>query len=426
MTESQPSVTSKPKRDILSGELAGQVLGPGLVVLPGQGNSLAIETDAGVVVLDASSNRHVEGMIATLREHTDAPVHAIVYSHGHNGYNAAVPLWQSHNESRGEAPPRLVAHENVLIRYARYRETVELQVRMATMQFPTGKPLPLAARAKGFALHDPVETFSDHMTLVEGSRRVELIWAPSETDDALAVWLPDDGLLCGGAATPGFTIPNIGTPLRSQRLTVRWADTLDRLAALGATQLMTEFGPLVSGDDVNHQLSSTAEALRWLRDEVVRRLNLGMSEGEILADMTYPPHLFNQPWMKPTYGAPDYIVRDIYREENGWWDRNPTTLHPAAPVDAAAAIRSAIVDKQAVLQRVRELAEAGETQLALHTVDLLALGDGDEPEAVEARALKAELCRARASEIRPFVSKSCYRSSANLIESGNASWTAFS
>ena len=35
-------------------------------------------------------------------------------------------------------------------------------------------------------------------------------------------------------------------------------------------------------------------------------------------------------------GDPSYIVRDIYRSENGWWDRNPTSLHPAAP-DAAAA-----------------------------------------------------------------------------------------
>ena len=33
--------------DILVGELAGQTLGEGLVVLPGQGNSLAIETDDG-------------------------------------------------------------------------------------------------------------------------------------------------------------------------------------------------------------------------------------------------------------------------------------------------------------------------------------------------------------------------------------------
>lgn len=408
---------------ILSGELAGQVFGDGLVVLPGQGNSLAAETDAGVVVLDASGYRHAEGMIATLREHTDSPVHAIVYSHGHHGYNAAVDVWQRHNDERGDPPPRLVAHENVLHRYARYRETEQLQLRMMSVQFPAREPVPLDVLATGLRLHDPTETFADHMTLVDGARRIELIWAPSEVDDAIALWFPDDGLLCGGAATPGFTIPNIGTPLRTQRFTIRWAETLEHLAELGATRLMTEFGPMIEGDDIRVQLLATGDALRWLRAEVVRRMNLGMDEAEILDDMSYPDDLFDQPWMRPTYGAPDYIVRDLYREENGWWDRNPTTLHPAPKAEAAEAVLSGIADPQAVLDRARELADGGDTQLALHVIDLLALAPGDDPIVVDARALKAELCRTRAKEIDPFVSKSCYRSSAGLLDDGHTSWT---
>lgn len=423
MTE-QTERTSRDKgMGILSGELAGQVIGTGLVVLPGQGNSLAAVTDAGVVVLDASGYRHADGMIATLREHSEAPVHAIVYSHGHIGYNAAVDVWRRHNEERGDPAPRLVAHENVLRRYARYRETEQLQLRMASMQFPAREPVPLAVLAAGLQMHDPTETFAERMTVVEGSRRVELIWAPSEVDDALVVWFPDDGLLCGGAATPGFTIPNIGTPLRTQRFTIRWAETLERLAELGAIRLMTEFGPMIEGDDIRVQLLATADALRWLRDEVVRRMNSGMDEAEIVADMTYPDDMFDQPWMRPTYGAPDYIVRDLYREENGWWDRNPTTLHPAPPADAAAAVFSAIENPRAVIDRARAFARAGDTQLALHVVDLLALSSGAEPEVVEARALKAEFCRTRAKEVEPFVSKSCYRSSAGLLDRGETSWT---
>lgn len=409
--------------DILIGELSGQEIGAGLWVLPGQGNSLAVETDAGVVVLDASGDRHVDGMITALRERTDAPVHAIVYSHGHHGYNAAVDRWQAHNEERGDAPARLVGHENILTRHARYRETEGLQLRMAGVQFPAKRPVPTDLLRPGLRLHDPTETFSDHMVVVEGSRRVEVVWAPSEVDDALAMWLPDDGLLCGGAATPGFTIPNIGTPLRTQRFTIRRAETLDRLAALEPARLMTEFGPMVEGDDIATQLGATAEALRWLRAEVVRRMNEGMGEWEILADMTYPAELFDQPWMRPLYGAPDYIVRDLYREENGWWDRNPTTLHPVAPAEAAAAVLSA-VDPATVIARARELADAGDEQLALHVIDLVALAPGDDALVVEARTLKAELCRARAKAVEPFVSKSCYRSSAWLLEQGTTSWTA--
>ena len=422
MTDAGITEPSKKKGGVLAGELAGQTLTDGIHVLPGQGNTLAIETDAGIVLVDASGYSHVDAMIAALREHTDSPVHAIVYSHGHHGYNAAVDRWQQHNADRGDAPARLIGHELVVKRTARYRETAELQTRMLAIQFNSRRNVPLETLGQGLALHDLTETFSDTMTVVSGSRRVEVIWAPSEVDDALVVWLPDDGMLFGGAATPGFTIPNIGTPLRTQRFTIRWAETLERLAELGATKLVTEFGPLIEGDAINEQLLATASALRWLRDEVVQRMNAGMSEHEILADMTYPPEMFDKPWMRPTYGAPDYIVRDLYREENGWWDRNPTTLHPAPPAEAAAAVRSA-VDPATVLARARELAAAGDTQLALHVIDLLALDSGDAPELVEARALKAELCNTRATEVEPYVSRSCYRSTARLLDNGHTSWT---
>ncbi|MDH3707651.1 MAG: alkyl sulfatase [Acidimicrobiia bacterium] len=412
-----------PKGDVLTGALAGQTIGDGLVVLPGQGNSLAAVTDAGVVVLDVSGHRHAKPMLTTLRQHTDAPVHAMVFSHGHLGYNSAVDAWDRHNEGRGDPPARRVAHANLLARNTRYRETQELQARLASMQFPTG--LPVETLQRGLTIHDPTETFDDHLVLVEGARRVELLWAPSEVDDALAVWLPDDGLLCGGAATPGPSIPNIGTPLRTQRFTVRWADTLDRLDQLGADRLLTEFGPLVEGTDTVHrQLSLTSEALRWLRQEVVDRLNRGMGEGEILADMTYPPELFDHPWMRPVYGDPDYIVRDLYREENGWWDRNPTSLHPVPPAEAAAAVCSAITDPAAVLARAAELAEAGQTQHALHVIDLLALASGDDEHVVAARTLKAQLCRTRAGQVPSFVSQSLFHTSAARLDDGDLSWTA--
>ena len=408
----------------LKGQLAGATIRPGFHVLPGQGNALATETDAGVVLVDASPVRRAPAMIETLRAATDAPLHAICYSHGHAGYNASVPVWQAHNDERGEPAPRLIAHANVPKRYRRYRETLGLQTRMAAVQFPGREGVRLDQIEPTFALYDPTETFEDSMTVVEGSRPVEAIWVPSEVDDSIALWFPEEGLLYGGAATPGDTIPNIGTPLRTQRFTIRWADSLDRMLALDPEVLVTEFGPVI--DDpvaIRERLGKTAEALRWLRDQVVERMNRGMNEREILADMAYPDALFSQQWMLPTYGCPDYIVRDLYREENGWWDRNPTTLHPAPPDEAAAAVLSAIADPRTVLDRARELAEAGETQLALHVIDVIALAPGDDPLLVEARALKADLCRTRASEIRPYVSKACLRSSARILDSGSASWT---
>ena len=266
----------------------------------------------------------------------------------------------------------------------------------------------------------PTETFERSLTLGSGERRIELLWAPSETDDAIAVWVPRHQLLYGGAALID-SIPNVGTPFRTMRDAVRWADTLERLAALNAEVGVREFGPTIEGAEaVRHVLTHTAKALRWLRAEVVARMNAGMGEREVLADMQYPEALFGVDWMKPTYGDPSYIVRDIYRSENGWWDRNPTTLHPADPLAVGQALAAAITDKQAVIDQATALAARGEQQLALHVIDLLATAQGDEPLLQTARSLKAQWLRERAKQVRSYVSRSLFQVCADRIENGEA------
>jgi alkyl sulfatase BDS1-like metallo-beta-lactamase superfamily hydrolase len=417
-----PSSTSQDV--VLQGELAGSQIGSGLWILPGQGNALAARTDEGLILIDAGNRNVQPAMERYLRAQTQDRVSAIVYTHGHQQYNASIPLWLEHNASREEPPPRLIAHENILARYKRYRETAELQARAWKVQFPSREERPLADYLSDVEgdNHDPSETFSDQMVVVGGSRPVELHWAPSETDDCLAAWFPEDGLLYGGPAVQGDTIPNIGTPLRTQRFTIRWAETLEHLAQLGADKLVTEFGPLIEGaEPIRERLTGMAEALRWLRTEVVARMNRGMNEEETVADLHYPEAIFQKPWMTPSYGSPDYIARDLYREENGWWDRNPTHLHPATPTAARDAILSAI-DPSAVLARARELQAAGDTQLALHVIDLVALASGNQGAVGEAKALKARLCSQRAREVAPYVSKALFWSSASLLKEGHDSW----
>ena len=406
--------------DVLKGAEGLRELNDHVLILPAQGNALAVRTDNGVVLVDSGPGRGAtKRMIEALRGWTDDPVHAICYSHGHVGYNDGVRDWMAHAEQRGEPKPQLIGQENVVRRYNRYRETAGLQGTLNSIQFPQYKLLPA-----GEALVNPTVTFRERMVLA-GSPRIELLWAPSETDDVISLWLPEDGILYAGAAFPGTTIANVGTPLRSLRLTIRWAETLEKLADLGATTLIQEFGRVVeSAEKVRHRLLTTAQALRWIRREVVERMNRGMTDVEIIHDIDYPPELFDHNFMRERYGARDYIVRDIYREENGWWvDRNATSLHPAHPDDAAAAVLSAITDRKAVLDRARALADEGKLQLALHVVDMLAMAPGEDADQIEARQLKADLCRRRAEEVAPYVSKALYASTAMLLEGGRRRWS---
>ena len=395
-----------------------EAVGDGVYIVRGQGNSFAAETDHGLVVVDAGPGGAVtQGMIESLRDLSDAPLHALCYSHGHGGYNAGVDQWIDHARERGDPAPRLVAHRNLPRRYARYRATQSLQNRINEVQFRR-KPGSMDANPR--LLHDPTELFDERLVIGE-RRRVELLWGPSETDDAIAVWCPQQRLLYGGP-TLIDSIPNVGTPLRTLRDPVRWAATLERLAALGPERAVREFGPMIDGaDEVQRVLLHTAGALRWLHAEVVRLLNQGLGEREILATIRYPEEWFGVPWMKPSYGDPSFIVRDIYRSENGWWDRNPTSLHPAPPAEVAAALAEAIADKAAVIAQARKLEAAGRLQLALHVIDLLALAAGGAPEIAAARQLKADWLRRRADQVPSYVSKSLYLASADAVECGDPS-----
>jgi alkyl sulfatase BDS1-like metallo-beta-lactamase superfamily hydrolase len=227
------------------------------------------------------------------------------------------------------------------------------------------------------------------------------------------VWLPGERVLYGSAAVVG-ALPNVGTPMRTLRDPVRWAETLDRLLALEPEIVIPEFGRITRDRDVVRQwFTAAASALRFLRRETVERMNRGMTIGEILHDIKYPEGMFDAWWVREVYGHRDYIIRDIYRSENGWWeDRNPTSLHPAHPAAAAAAIASAITDKRAVLDRAAQLRDAGKFQEALHVVDLLALAAGEEPELSEARRMKRELCGLLAERNPSYISQSIYLAAA--------------
>lgn len=389
---------------------------PGVWILPGNGNAFAVEGDEGVVLMDSGpGHKATKKMIESLRSATDKPVQFICYSHGHIGYNFGVNDWIEHNRSRGEAIPTLVAHENCRVRYARYRETLELQQILLAMQMGGNRKV-------NYTMVDPDLTFDTRIVLPLKGRRVELLWLPSETDDAIALWLPEERLLYTGPAFPGVFIPNIGTPLRTQRYTIRWAESCEQMAALNPAILVQEFGPVIDdSEEIQRRLTDTAKHLRWFRGEVVSRMNMGMNEREILDDMTYPEVFDSLDYMKPTYGAPEYIVRDLYREENGWWDRNPTTLHPATLADAGDAVLSAI-DPSAVIQRAEQLRDQGKVQLAMHVIDLLVYAGTATDEVLQARRLKAELCRLRSEEVKPYPSKGLYRASATRLEQGKTDW----
>lgn len=109
-----PDDIQRDANTVLKGAEGVRELNPDVLILPAQGNSLAIRTDRGIVMMDSGPGRGTtDRMIAALREWSNDPVRAICYSHGHMGYNDGMAKWLQHAADRGDPAPDLIAQENV-------------------------------------------------------------------------------------------------------------------------------------------------------------------------------------------------------------------------------------------------------------------------------------------------------------------------
>ncbi len=109
----------------------------------------------------------------------------------------------------------------------------------------------------------PTDTFGESMTIDLGNRRVELHHlGRGHTSGDLVVWLPDEGICFAGDLVEAQAAPYMGDSHPGEWSTT----TLDRVAALGATQLVGGRGPVVRGGDVATAIDDTRAFVRATLD----------------------------------------------------------------------------------------------------------------------------------------------------------------
>lgn len=380
------------------------------LLVTGHGNVGYAYNDEGVVMIDTGTPQIFgDHAIRELRRFTQAPIRIVIYTHGHidHAFNLAPVLADA--EARGQPRPQVVAHRRTLARFARYQRLRDHTTYINRVNF--GTP-PDTVIVPEFCYPDTL--IEAGVSLRMGDMTLELHTGVGETDDAVWVWIPERRLLFAGDFLL-WCFPNIGNPFKVQRSAEGWALALEEMAALNPAAAGPGHGPPVVGEvTVEEMLLETARALRVLHDEVVRRLNAAQTFEQILAEVDLPSDLKAKPYLAPIYGSPIYTVHAIIREYAGWYDYNPSHLHPARTHEIAAEVLSLAGGARALLARARELRD-GAPQLALHLVDFAIDGSGEETHA-EALALKAELLEVRAQEMESFISFNILNVGAQMIQ----------
>ena len=377
---------------------------PDIINVGGFGNSGVVITEEGVVVVDAGIGSGTgRRIIRAIRERTEAPVHTIIYTHGHfdHAYNVG-PLFED-AKAKGHPRPRVIAHQAVLKRFERYKKLFGHHEHINRIEYDIAKEVEVLPPE----FYYPDLTYADAMMFKLGGLTFELYHAMGETDDATWVWIPERKAAIVGDLIV-WSCPNIGNPLKVQRYELEWAEALERIAGKTPEILLPGHGPVVRGKLVQEICLNTAKFLRHMHDEVIRLLNEGCWIEEILERVSLPQDLANKPYLAPIYGCPTFIIHGIQRRYAGWFSGNPTNLFPSKSAEIATEVVR-VGGAEKLLERSRELRKQGKVQLALHLADFVIEGTQDNQSCKEALLLKAELLEAKASAERSYIARNILR-----------------
>jgi alkyl sulfatase BDS1-like metallo-beta-lactamase superfamily hydrolase len=406
--------------ETVSGEL--KEVADGIYLLPGFGNTTLIVGEGEAAVVDPGLFQNGPRVVAALRSLTDVPVRYVIYTHGHYDHAFGTPALLEDAAERGHAAPTIVGHVNVARRFARYRKTAGHLAETYSMQFASwtragvlgGKDGGDVVRKARYV--PPDLEYEDRVTLGLGGLALHCRHGLGETDDHTWVWVPERRTIVGGDFIVS-SIPNAGTPFRVQRYVIEWAEALEEMAGLEPDAVVSGHGGIFRGAKALEMLKVTATALRWLEDEVVRRLNAGQWYEEILQGIDLPEELAKNPYLQSIYGCPAFAVHSILRRYTGWYDGNPSHLFPSPSAEVAREVLELSGGSAPVLARARELAakeQREDLQRALHLLDFVIQGDPER--ALEARSFNAELLEARAEHEPSFIARNILSSAAVLAK----------
>ncbi len=349
-------------------------------------NIIVFETSEGLLMVDSGTKEAADVSMAEIRKVTSAPLHTVVYTHGHLDHAFGLKPWLEAGEK-----PRVIAQENMIARFNTYRKTGRMNGHINEVQFGIDAGLvSWPTEMDDFVWPDL--TYRNSLTLSIGGERFEIFAAKGETDDASWVWAPERSIVCSGDLWEGM-LPNCGNPQKVQRYPEGWADALEAIASVGADMLLPGHGqPIEGANEIRECCLNTATALRAIVKTTLAGLNKGMKHEEILAQIEIPAELRKHSYLDPLYDRPEFIARNVIRMYGGWWDGFSASLMAAPMATRAKEVANLAGGAKVLIERAGKV-NATDPALACQLAEWAALA---EPENREAQQCVIDIFKARA------------------------------
>ena len=362
----------------------------------GYSNFGFIETDNGIIAVDAGwFPTPTANAYALLREQTDKPIVAVIYTHLHmdhyGGIQAILP-----GENAGDIPIYGPADWQATIGMAQ-SVTHKATLRRAFLQM--GIPIPEGLEGtvgNGIGPSPRLETFDSlsYAPTIEVSERIaitidgvdlELFPAEGDVPEHLWVWLPEDRILFSGDAPPHGVFPavetarfEIGRDPNKMMASVQKTIDLDPLAIVpGHSSIISDHS------EIRELMTLTRDAIQFLIDQVDRFYLTNRSVDDLLNTVDLPPSVANHPQLQPYYHRWEWMMQQRFIKRAGFIDDWMDYMSHNA-YDEAARLIPALGGRDQVLE-LAEVNVSTDPQWAARLATYLILTDEGDEQAKQVR-----------------------------------------
>lgn len=353
-------------------------------------NMNVVEAPDGLIIYDTGDNsKDATEFYELLRQESDKPIIAIIYSHEHYVFGAKAII--EAEAKRGNRNIQIIGHPDTNRSIATTGGVVAAQpevggIMMARTSEQFNAYLPKDGDTAGFkntiipapSGFVPVTVApKDGETINVGG--LDLVFYTdginTDTNAQLLVYIPGKEIVLNNIAWGWF--PNIysarGGRYRDPNL---WIHAIKKIEDLEPEILLTTHATPVKGKDkINERLVDYRDALSFTLDQTLKGIALGQGPDELSYYVELPQYLKEAPILIQNYGALSIMPPRIYTAIFGQYDRNAAHLTKLHPKDEAGLMIEAMGGEAAVMEKTQKAYDNGDYIWAAQLADYLVINN---------------------------------------------------
>ena len=363
----------------------------------GYANFGFIEGDTGIIVVDAGwFPTPTANAMKLLREYTNKPIIAVIYTHLHMDHyggiqailsdaSANVPVYGPAGWEATVAMGQSVTHKATLRRAFMQMGIPIPEGLDGTVGNGIG-PSPRLERNDALSYPPTIEVDKKIEVTIDGVA-LEIFPAEGDVPEHLWVWLPEDRILFSGDAPPHGVFPAVetarfemGRDPNKMMASVQKTIDLDPLAIVpGHSSIIDDHS------EIRELMTLTRDTIQFLIDQVDRFYLTNRSVDDLLNTIELPPAVATHPQLQPYYHRWEWMMQQRFTKRAGFIDDWMDYLSHNA-YDEAQRLVPALGGRDNILQMATTAVASDPQWAARLTTYLLLVDDTDE----QARQLRQQ------------------------------------